>query len=773
MRRWFLICLLLLATQGYAVPKREAALQPQRSGATDLASLRRQAEGGNGDAMAQLGWEYRQGRLLPRNLQEGRRWLEAGVERGSTAAIAMLGWALLEDGGEEPETLQRGRELLQAGAEGGDPWAQMAWGYCIAAGDCGLTAKPQEALPWLQAAAEGGVPYANWLMAKTLAELVTQREDREAAEQELSHWYRAAAEAGIKTAAASYGYRLETGLGQAIDLKQAARWYRLGAEQGDAYAQFKLAYFLDNGLGVARDSAAARIWNEQAAAKGDADAKLNLGVQHEMGRGGPVDLDAARRWYEAAAGQGNAMAMSNLANLLLRPHEPSGSDCRDARNWLEKATQAGYAKAYAGLGYYYESGRCQMAQAGKARALYLQGAERGSSDAMWYLARQLRGGRDNKAEDPAQARSWLERCRLKDIDCAEMLARMQANGEGAAPDLAAAERTLGPWLEKNHAVAQSLLGELLDHAGEPARALPWLQLAARQNMAEAQARLGWLTLNGLGGAERNVPAANALISQALKAGNTLANGIAMRRSCAGLTEAKLTQSCLQVLRLLASLGSEAEAQVRLGKAYQLGLAGSGKAEEAFRLFRSSAISGNAEGQTRLALAFYEGYGTEPDATKAASWARKAAEQGNAEAQSVLGYLYEHGEGLARDLGQALHWYRKAAEQGYGLAFNNLAHLHERGLGLPQDLGEARRLYERAWQAGEPAALNKLALMLEQGQGGPADPTAALKLLRLSAARGDRWACQHLGRWLSEGRHGVQDLEEGRRLLALAQGKTAP
>src|SRR5215470_3693209 len=73
-----------------------------------------------------------------------------------------------------------------------------------------------------------------------------------------------------------------------------------------------------------------------------------------------------------------------------------------------------------------------------------------------------------------------------------------------------------------------------------------------------------------------------------------------------------------------------------------------------------AQAGHIEDQLKIARAFQLGLGVERDATEAASWFQKAADQGNPEAQDQLGLLYLLGSGVQRDDGEALKWFQRAA-----------------------------------------------------------------------------------------------------------------
>ncbi len=94
--------------------------------------------------------------------------------------------------------------------------------------------------------------------------------------------------------------------------------------------------------------------------------------------------------------------------------------------------------------------------------------------------------------------------------------------------------------------------------------------------------------------------------------------------------------------------------------------------------------GDAEAQYRIGLAYDEGVLVPRDAFLAARWLRRAAEQGHPAAASRLGTLYFTGRGLPRDLALALAWYRRGAEAGDAEGMAGLAVMLFEGLATERD-----------------------------------------------------------------------------------------
>lgn len=98
----------------------------------------------------------------------------------------------------------------------------------------------------------------------------------------------------------------------------------------------------------------------------------------------------------------------------------------------------------------------------------------------------------------------------------------------------------------------------------------------------------------------------------------------------------------------------------------------------------AAERGNAEGQLKLAAAYELGWGVPENYPIALKWYRKAADQRLASAQSKLGMIHHLGLGVAQDYAEALKWYRKAADQGEMWSQFNLGMMYYLGKGVPQN-----------------------------------------------------------------------------------------
>lgn len=163
-------------------------------------------------------------------------------------------------------------------------------------------------------------------------------------------------------------------------------------------------------------------------------------------------------------------------------------------------------------------------------------------------------------------------------------------------------------------------------AGEPAEAAPWIEVAARYGLAEAQVRLGQMQLDGLGAAKDPF----AALSWFLRAANTGA----------------------------------AEAMNMVGRCHENGWGTPVSLPTAARWYQRSAEAGHDWGQYNYANMLFDGHGLARDLDKAVVWYRRAAGQGHARAMNLLARCHEEGWGTPRDPAAACAWYRRSAEAGY-------------------------------------------------------------------------------------------------------------
>jgi TPR repeat protein len=228
-------------------------------------------------------------------------------------------------------------------------------------------------------------------------------------------------------------------------------------------------------------------------------------------------------------------------------------------------------------------------------------------------------------------------------------------------------------------------------SGDPAKAAPWLESAARYGVVEAQLRLGQMQLDGTG-----LPRDEA--------------------------------SALAWFMRAAGKGSP-EAMNMVGRCHENGWGVVADPAAAARWYRRSAEAGHDWGQYNLAHLLFDGRGLAQDLAAAVGWYRRAADQGHSRAMNLLGRCLEEGWGVARNATEARTWYRRSAEAGYFRGQYN----HATCLAVRGDLDEALTWFEAACRAASPESLGAMARELEH----QADP-------RLSAL-----GRRHRVRWETE------------------------
>jgi TPR repeat protein len=124
---------------------------------------------------------------------------------------------------------------------------------------------------------------------------------------------------------------------------------------------------------------------------------------------------------------------------------------------------------------------------------------------------------------------------------------------------------------------------------------------------------------------------------------------------------------------------------------------------ALRFWRPLADQGDANAQLSVGRAYELGRGVARHYVEAVRWYRRSAEQGNARARSNLGYMYDVGHGVEEDPAEAVRWYRLSAEQGNAFGQRNLGRMYAIGRGVPQSLVQAHMWLELAAFRFEPGA----------------------------------------------------------------------
>jgi TPR repeat protein len=206
---------------------------------------------------------------------------------------------------------------------------------------------------------------------------------------------------------------------------------------------------------------------------------------------------------------------------------------------------------------------------------------------------------------------------------------------------------------------------------------------------------------------------------------------------------------IATLKAAAEKGS-AQAQSKLGDAYQTGKGVPQDPAEAAKWYLKAAGQGHADAQFRLGNIYAYGAGIPRNAAEALKWNRKAAEQGHAKAQFNMGVELLEGDMENRDPAGSFQWLRKAAEQDLAIAQYYVGFLQLHGAGAPKDVREGLKWLNKAAAQGEPHAQYQLGTLHRDGDGIAKDTVTGVKYLNLAAMNASR---------VPEGEMAWDDLQE--------------
>ncbi|TAN59505.1 MAG: trypsin-like serine protease [Magnetospirillum sp.] len=209
-------------------------------------------------------------------------------------------------------------------------------------------------------------------------------------------------------------------------------------------------------------------------------------------------------------------------------------------------------------------------------------------------------------------------------------------------------------------------------------------LAAQGNHA-AEARLGQMLFQGLGGMRDDVEALK-LLNSAGNAGDPLAQHTLGNAYFLGRAVPKDPTMAL-VWYGRAAAQNFGDSLHALGEIHFNGL-GVGKDEaKGVEFFRAAADKGVPASFEKLAELSWNGRAMPTDRAKAVGYARRAAEAKRPVAQFILGVALLTGDGVAKDPAEAVAWFRRAADQGYAQAQHNLGVTYVTGTGTAKNMAE--------------------------------------------------------------------------------------
>ncbi|MGB6222167.1 tetratricopeptide repeat protein [Haloferula sp.] len=278
---------------------------------------RKAAENKDQRAFLPLGSMLLNGAESIRQPEEGRKWLNKGIELGMIDAYLALGDF-------EENVTKDDKAAFKTylnGANAGQLECMLRTGIFFFNGK-GVDASPTMGLEWLNKASTAGHPRA----ALELATLLSKEKEPNIAA--IYSQLLIAAEGGLPQAMNELALFYLSGNFGAADKKAAAAWFTDAAKAGFAPAQHNLATLFEGGIGVAFNFANAGELYTLAANQGHAEAATALARMNAQGKGTEQNIPKAWALAKIGVDRGDEAAKELLTQIeaLLSPESKSQAD---------------------------------------------------------------------------------------------------------------------------------------------------------------------------------------------------------------------------------------------------------------------------------------------------------------------------------------------------------------------------------------------------------------------------------------------------------------
>ena len=330
-----------------------------------------------------------------------------------------------------------------------------------------------------------------------------------------------------------------------------------------------------------------------------------LGIYLRSGEAGcSVNTDASRQWSEAALKKGHPFGSYNLANLAMLEGDFSEATrlYQDAALLLQRRASDGDAVAMYCMGEI--DFQVLPTNVPRALDLFQKSADAGYPQAQATIgALYLKGLPGLLDRNPEKGVDLLSKAvRAKSLTARFNLGMAYYNGDGVPQD--------------------------------PSKAAQWLQVAEKQNFAEAQYVLGMLLAEGEEGLPKNLSQGVRLLNKAAKQGHKLARAYLEKMD---LNPATISNKVAQTTPSNFSnfTGSEDEKILQEARKYYTGIGRSKNYEKAFSMLLPLAKGGYAEAARLVGLMKLSGRGTEKNPKDAKQWLSVAAQKGDEVARRML------------------------------------------------------------------------------------------------------------------------------------------
>jgi TPR repeat protein len=266
--------------------------------------------------------------------------------------------------------------------------------------------------------------------------------------------FRKAAELGDRSAYLPLGSRLLNGAEALRDEKEGRDWIDKAIQDGQTLGHLALGDFEEN---IRKDLKAAVGAYTLGAETGQPECMLRLALVEFSGRNGEADKDKAREWLEKAAEAGHPQAHYELAGLLAREKEPDGVKIY---GHLVNAASGGIAAAQNELGMLYLSGGLGVADSPAAAAWFTRAAKAGHPAARFNLATLYERGIGVDANLNNAGELYSLAMGQGHAEATTALARLFAAGIGTEPNPVRAWALASLAVERGDDQAKQILGEL-------------------------------------------------------------------------------------------------------------------------------------------------------------------------------------------------------------------------------------------------------------------------------------------------------------------------
>jgi len=330
-----------------------------------------------------------------------------------------------------------------------------------------------------------------------------------------------------------------------------------------------------------------------------------LGIYLRSGEAGcSVNTDASRQWSEAALKKGHPFGSYNLANLAMLEGDFSEATrlYQDAALLLQRRASDGDAVAMYCMGEI--DFQVLPTNVPRALDLFQKSADAGYPQAQATIgALYLKGLPGLLERNPEKGVGLLSQAvRAKSLTARFNLGMAYYNGDGVPQN--------------------------------PSKAAQWLQVAEKQNFAEAQYVLGMLLAEGEEGLPKNLSQGIRLLNKAAKQGHKLARAYLEKTD---LNPATIPNKVAQTTPSNFSnfTGSEDEKILHEARKYYTGIGRSKNYEKAYSMLLPLAKGGYAEAARLVGLMKLSGRGTEKNPKDAKQWLSVAAQKGDEVARRML------------------------------------------------------------------------------------------------------------------------------------------